>query len=100
MFKKILLLSILFSCFSTFAKTIIHDVDGSAFNPHSATEGPLVIREQVNTNVNRWVGGDSVILRLGGKQSIFRYRNNGNWEPISIGSRYEDDDVDLPTDPV
>ena len=67
------------------AKTIEHDVKSNTFNAHIASEGPLIIRTEVNAAQgpdHRWQDGDTVELRQNGRTSTYEYTGNGNFAMV------------------
>ena len=72
------------------AKTIEHDVKSNSFNAHIASEGPLIIRTEVNAAQgpdHRWRPGDIVKLRQNGRTSTYEYTGNSNFAMVgSTGS--------------
>ena len=69
------------------AKTIKHDVKSNTFDAHIASEGPLIIRSEVNAAQglnHRWRRGDTVELRQNGRTSTYRYTSNSDF--IMVGS--------------
>ena len=67
------------------AKTIEHDVKSNTFDAHIASEGPLIIRSEVNAAQgpdHRWQDGDIVKLRQNGRTSTYEYTGNGNFAMV------------------
>ena len=67
------------------AKTIEHDVKSNTFDAHIASEGPLIIRTEVNAaqgpnHLRR--PGDIVKLRQNGRTSTYEYTGNGNFAMV------------------
>ena len=88
--RKILVGLFLLVSMLVIAKTIKHDVKSNSFDAHIASEGPLIIRSEVNAAQgpdHRWQDGDVVELRQNGRTSTYEYTGNGNFAMVgSTGS--------------
>ena len=87
--RKILVGLFLLVSMLVIAKTITHDVKSNSLNAHIASEGPLIIRSEVNAAQgpnHRWRRGDIVKLRQNGRTSKYRYESSGNFTLRYTGS--------------